>query len=88
MRIDDIHLHAEPEGHMLVIYNRDQPGMIGMIGTKLGNYDINIADMAVGRKEQENHALMLINVDSKVPRHVVEKITSLPTIMFVKQVVF
>jgi len=88
VRIDDIHLHAEPEGHMLVIYNRDQPGMIGMIGTKLGNYDINIADMAVGRKEQEDHALMLINVDSKVPRHVIEKITSLPTIMFVKQVVF
>ena len=86
--IDDIHLHAEPEGHMIVIYNRDQPGMIGMIGTMLGDYGINIADMAVGRKDEEDHALMLINVDSKVPRHVVEKIKSLPTIMFVKQVEF
>ena len=86
--IDDIHLHAEPEGHMIVIYNRDQPGMIGMIGTMLGDYGINIADMAVGRKDEADHALMLINVDSKVPRHVVEKIKSLPTIMFVKQVKF
>ena len=62
--------------------------MIGILGTTLGNHGINIADMAVGRKEIGSHALMLINIDSKVPRHVMSQIEALPTIMFVKQIEF
>ena len=88
VRIDDIHLHAEPAGHMIVIYNQDRPGMIGILGTTLGNHGINIADMAVGRKEIGSHALMLINIDSKVPRRVMSQLEALPTIMFVKQIEF
>ena len=37
VRIDQLHINARPEGYILLIYNRDQPGMIGVIGTILGD---------------------------------------------------
>lgn len=87
VRINQLHLNATPEGYILIIYNRDHPGMIGLIGTILGEHDINIADMTVGRSRVEDVALTLINVDSLVPRNVIQKIASQEKIAFVKQVI-
>ena len=87
VRINQLHLNATPEGYILLIYNRDQPGMIGLIGTILGEHDINIADMTVGRSPIEEVALTLINVDSLVPRHVINTLASQKKIDFVKQVI-
>ena len=87
VRINQLHLNATPEGYILLIYNRDHPGMIGLIGTILGEHDINIADMTVGRSRAEDVAFTLINVDSLVPRNVIQKIASQEKIAFVKQVI-
>ena len=87
VRINQLHLNATPEGHILLIYNRDQPGMIGLIGTILGEHDINIADMTVGRSVVGEFALTLINVDSLVPRNVINTIAAQDKIDFVKQVI-
>ncbi len=87
VRINQLHLNAMPEGYILLIYNRDQPGMIGLIGTILGEHNINIADMTVGRSRHEEVALTLINVDSPVPRPVIKTLASQNKIAFVKQVI-
>ncbi len=87
VRINQLHLNAIPEGYILLIYNRDQPGMIGLIGTILGKNYINIADMTVGRSRPDEVALTLINVDSPVPRSVIKTLASQKKIAFVKQVI-
>jgi len=87
VRINKLHLNATPEGYILLIYNSDQPGMIGLIGTILGEHDINIADMTVGRSRIGEVALTLINVDSLVPRNVIKTIAAQKKIDFVKQVI-
>ena len=86
VRIDQLHINVRPNGYILLIYNSDQPGMIGLMGTILGEHNINIADMTVGRSRLWELAVTLINVDSPVPRHVLQTIASQKKIDFVKQV--
>ena len=86
VRINQLHINVRPTGYILLIYNSDQPGMIGLMGTILGEHDINIADMTVGRSRVSELAVTLINVDSPVPRHVLQTIASQKKIDFVKQV--
>ena len=86
VRIDRLHINVRPAGYILLIYNRDQPGMIGLMGTILGEHKINIADMTVGRSRLWERAVTLINVDSPVPRHVLQTIAAQKQIDFVKQV--
>ena len=86
VRIDQRHINVRPTGYILLIYNSDQPGMIGLMGTILGEHRINIADMTVGRSRLSELAVTLINVDSPVPRHVLQTIAAQKKIDFVKQV--
>lgn len=72
--LDGYQLTATPEGGMLLVYNNDQPGAIGIIGTILGRNGINIADMSVGRESPRGRAVMLINVDSLVPRDILQEL--------------
>ena len=60
--------------------------MIGLMGTILGEHGINIADMTVGRSRLAELAVTLINVDTPVPRRVLQTIAEQKKIDFVKQV--
>ncbi len=60
------------QGHLLVIKNDDTPGVVGRVGTKLGEHSINIARMNVGRKPGSGRAIMLIEVDPNVPSDVLD----------------
>ena len=62
---------------MLIARYKDIPGIIGAIGTKLGEHNINIAKMQVGRKEVGGEAVMVLKVDQKVSRVVEEEIKGL-----------
>ncbi len=75
-----------PEGVVLVTHHHDRPGVIGSVGTLLGNEKINIASMYVGRKTPGQRAIMVLGVDNEVPDAVLEKMTALPNIEKVKQV--
>ncbi len=86
VRINQIHMNAKPDSDMILIYNRDQPGMIGLIGTILGDHGINISDMTVGRSRMGELAVTLINVDSSVPRSALQALASQKQIDFVKQI--
>jgi D-3-phosphoglycerate dehydrogenase / 2-oxoglutarate reductase len=67
-----------PEKHTLFIRNEDRPGMIGKVGTTLGEYGINIGNMAVGRIALGSPAIMAITVDEPVPDEVLNALIELP----------
>ena len=63
MRVDDFMLEAIPEGPTLLIHNHDQPGVVGQVGTVLGEAGINISRMQLGAACRERgEAAMLVNV--------------------------
>ncbi|MEW6638211.1 MAG: phosphoglycerate dehydrogenase [Actinomycetota bacterium] len=71
-------LDVVPEKHMLFIRNEDVPGMIGKVGSILGDHGINIGNMAVGRGEPGSRAAMAVTVDEPVPEEVVKVLLSIP----------
>lgn len=89
LRIDNFNMDMIPEGQMVLIENKDQPGMIGLVGTTFGNAKVNIADMAITRDVKPDgtaHALMLLKVDSAPGPDVIEKLRSNGGIIRVKPV--
>jgi len=74
VRIDGYRVDAIPYGHMLVARNRDEPGVIGLIGTTLGSHDVNIAGMFNARETIGGEALTVYNLDDDVPDDVVEEL--------------
>ena len=76
VRIDGYRVDAVPYGHMLVAYNDDVPGVIGFIGTVLGEADINIAGMFNGRETIGGEALSVYNLDDPVPESVLDELES------------
>lgn len=75
-----------PEGVILVAPHMDTPGIIGKVGTILGNKNINIAGMSVGRMRPRENAIMFLNVDSEIPDSVLKEIAGIEGIQSVKQV--
>ena len=67
-----------PQKHTLFIRNEDQPGMIGRIGTILGEHGINIGNMAVGRDAPGQPAAMAITVDEPVPDELLKTLRETP----------
>jgi D-3-phosphoglycerate dehydrogenase / 2-oxoglutarate reductase len=67
-----------PEEHMLFIRNEDVPGMIGKLGTILGEHGINIGNMAVGRGKPGSRAAMAVTVDAPVPEGVLSALLETP----------
>lgn len=75
VRINGFRVDAIPHGHMLVTRNRDEPGVIGFIGTTLGNNDINIAGMFNARETIGGEAMTVYDLDEAVPDSVLDEIT-------------
>jgi D-3-phosphoglycerate dehydrogenase len=67
-----------PEKYTLFIRNEDQPGMIGKIGTILGQHGVNIGNMAVGRNAPGLPAAMAITVDEPISDEVLKSIVEVP----------
>lgn len=63
-----------PEGFVIVSRHLDKPGVIGRASTILGQADINIAGMQVGRIKPGEEAIMVLNVDSEVPHEIMDEI--------------
>jgi D-3-phosphoglycerate dehydrogenase len=72
VRIDDFMLEAIPEGSTLFIQNQNQPGVVGSIGTVLGQGGINISRMQLALIPERSLAAMLVNID-RVPDEAVMK---------------
>ena len=67
VRIDGYRVDAIPHGRMVITRNTDEPGVIGLIGSVMGDHDVNIAGMFNARETIGGEALTVYNVDSEVP---------------------
>ena len=74
VRLRDYQMDFAPEEHMLLLSYKDRPGMIGKIGTIMGEREINIAAMNLGRREKKGEAMVILSLDSAVPTEVIEEV--------------
>ncbi|MBI2094144.1 MAG: phosphoglycerate dehydrogenase [Candidatus Omnitrophica bacterium] len=84
VKIDRYLVEAVPTGFMLIIKNQDKPGLIGQLGTLLGESQINIAGMTNGRDEPGGRAITVVNIDQPVPSNVLEKVKKLQHVLDAK----
>ena len=75
--IDGFRIDTVPEGYMIFLQNIDKPGMIGKVGTFLGQHSINIAAMDVGRVKVGEKAVMALNVDTQISDQVLRDLTKI-----------
>jgi D-3-phosphoglycerate dehydrogenase / 2-oxoglutarate reductase len=65
--IDEFPVNVAPSRHMLFTRHRDMPGIIGQLGSLLGEHNVNIASMQVGRRIVRGDAVMVLSLDDPIP---------------------
>ncbi|GFO69200.1 D-3-phosphoglycerate dehydrogenase [Geomonas limicola] len=85
VKLRDYQMDFRPEEHMLLMAYGDRPGIIGKIGTILGEHEINIASMNLGRREKKGEAMVILSLDSQVAPEVLEKVKAATDATFIKQ---
>jgi D-3-phosphoglycerate dehydrogenase / 2-oxoglutarate reductase len=82
LQIDGIPLEAQLGGTILYLRNRDEPGVIGQVGSTLGNMGVNIATFALGRREAHrgSEAVSLVRLDGEVSDTILNAIRGVPAI--------
>lgn len=74
--------------HMLYVVNQDKPGLIGQLGTILGDAKVNIADFTLGRIAGKSKAVAMVSVDEAIPQSIIDAISKLPHIERVQTLKF
>jgi D-3-phosphoglycerate dehydrogenase / 2-oxoglutarate reductase len=92
LSIDGIDVEAPLERNLIYLRNRDVPGVIGRVGTILGDHNINIADFSLGRRASESkagetpanreatEAIAVVHVDGRVPDEVLAELRNIPAV--------
>jgi D-3-phosphoglycerate dehydrogenase len=75
-----------PEGHMLVINYEDKPGLIGKIGTLLGEAGINIGSLNLGRRAKAGEAMVVLSLDTPAAAETIEKLAASVEARFIRAV--
>ena len=88
VQIDDYRLDIAPQGWLLLGPHIDKPGIIGKVGTILGDQNINIANMQVGHTPKAGQNIMVMTVEADVPAPVLLKINAVDGILGAKLVNF
>ncbi len=78
LELNGYYMDLVPDGPMLMIQNDDRPGMVGTVGTLLGNAGLNIADMALSHRDST--ALMVLNVDAVPDKALLDQLRKTPGI--------
>ena len=90
LHIDGIDVEAPLGRDLVYLRNRDVPGVIGKVGTILGEGEINIADFSLGRRSGEasetREAIAVVHVDARVPENVLRKLEAIPAVHQAKAV--
>jgi D-3-phosphoglycerate dehydrogenase len=86
VRLDSQPVEIVPEGVLLLMTNKDRPGIVGYVGTLMGRHKVNIASMSLGRDIAGGRALTVLNLDSVPPPAVLEELQSDPDISNVRVV--
>jgi len=84
--IDGFHIEAIPVGHMVVMKNHDVPGVIGRVGTILGERGVNIGRFHLGRQERGGEAMAVVEVDAPLKKETLEELRALPQVISAIQI--
>ncbi|MFN2515245.1 MAG: phosphoglycerate dehydrogenase [Pyrinomonadaceae bacterium] len=84
--IDGFHIEAIPQGHMLVMRNRDVPGVIGRVGTILGEGSVNISRFHLGRRERGGEAMAVVEVDAPLKSSTLDELRSFAEVISARQI--
>lgn len=84
VEVDGIEVDTIPQGRILYVKNDDTPGVVGHLGTLLGERSVNIARMTVGRKPGSSRAVMLLEVDNVIPEDALAEILKVPGVRDVR----
>jgi len=82
--IDTCDVEIAPEGKLLYMRNKDRPGVVAAIGTILAGANINIGDFRLGRREDHEHAVSLVSVDSEPDDAIIATLAALPNMEAVR----
>jgi D-3-phosphoglycerate dehydrogenase len=74
VNVNSRHVEARPHGVVLVLENTDRPGIVGRIGTLLGEHGVNIATMSLSRNQEGGTALTVLNLDTAPDEELLGKI--------------
>lgn len=86
VRIDNFYVDVQPRGTLVVLRNRDVPGVIGRVGTVLGDSSLNIGEYHQARMEAGGEALAAITVDGTVDTRLIDQLRALPEVIDIRQV--
>ncbi|MCX7957374.1 MAG: phosphoglycerate dehydrogenase [Endomicrobia bacterium] len=86
VEINGMDADIDPQGNIMIISNIDKPGIIGKIGTYLGENNVNIAKMYVVRESPGSNALTFINVDNEISENLITGISKIDGVKMVKWV--
>src|SRR6266850_3391034 len=84
--INGFHIEAIPHGHMLVMRKRDVPGVIGRVGTTLGERGVNISRFHLGRRERGGEAMAVIEIDAPVDTETLGELRSFEYVLSAQEI--
>jgi len=88
IQIKGIDMEARFAPHMLYVSNQDKPGLIGALGTILGEAGVNIATFHLGREHSGGNAIALLEIDDRVDDDILAKLGELPNVVQAKRLTF
>ena len=80
LKVNGYWVDVIPKGYMFIAKYEDVPGSIGRIGTKLGEHNVNIGIMQVGRDEKGGRAIMVLTLDKEIPNNIIQEIQALDNV--------
>lgn len=86
VRLNQFQLEAVPSGHLIAIHNKDVPGVVGRMGTLLGDSGVNIGRIHLSRDKERGEALSLINIDSAPSSKILEDLRSIIGVQSVRHI--
>jgi D-3-phosphoglycerate dehydrogenase len=84
--INELWVDFPAQGHVLLAMHQDRPGMIGKVGTLLGNHDVNISFMHVGRRAPRSEAIMALGTDESTTPELQAQISAMDDIYWLKAI--
>ena len=79
-------MEVNPRGALLFVQNNDVPGVIGKVGTLLGDNNINIAAYLLSREKNKNLAFAVIRLDDSIEPEIIDSLCSIKELKFVYQI--
>jgi D-3-phosphoglycerate dehydrogenase / 2-oxoglutarate reductase len=86
VRINGFNLEALPKGHMILLFNRDEPGVLGSVASFIGQQRVNISRLYLGRKKIGENAIALIQIDQQMSEDALQGLAEVSGVISVKQV--